>query len=159
MQNPYSVHRFVTGTDVVESDDEVNDDEGRILPDNVCTQAVEIRPVPRLGSRTTLFLLHASKHIEQYNDVRRLRACELLISSFECILQLCLQRDKTRWDNISWEVSQPAPKILQATSDDDHYFFYFQFFKRHGKLWLRVYYEGLTELQFALHTTQSTRHS
>ena len=42
---------------------------------------------------------------------------------------------------------------FEATCSSDDHFFYFQFFKREEVQWLRVHYEGLTELALIPDTT------
>ena len=157
LQNPYLVQNLANVTGInVEPVVEPAEPGAHIQQDNLCTQNVEVRVTQRLDENTTNTLLEASKDFDDM-DPNYIRA--LMISSFNRIFQPQSEADKGSWDDIVWDISEEH-NILQATSDDDAYFFYFQFFTREDApdvQWLRVYYEGRTELDRIYDTTQNTR--
>lgn len=125
MQNPYFLHR--------------------VLADNIPKRDVEILPEHILGLNDTASLLDASQHIDEYEALEQTAICHLLMSAFERIFQVCSEQNKNTWENIEWRITEDK-QVLEATSSDNDYYIYFQFFKREDAQWLRVHYEGPIEL-------------
>ena len=139
-----------------DEESEADADDNNIQEDNLWKiKDVEVPAEIRIGLNHTNILLKAldEDNFDSYTEERKQQICELVLSVFNQIFQTGTVEDATLWDQISWEITKEMD-VFEASSTADH-FFYIQFFKREQEHWLRVHYEGPTDLDIIYSTTHN----
>jgi hypothetical protein len=140
-----------------DEESEADADDNDIQEDNLWKiKDVEVPAEVTIGLNSTNILLEAldKDNIESYTEEREQQISELVLSAFNRIFQEGTVEDQTSWDQIRWEITKAECDAFEASGTADH-FFYIQFFKREQEHWLRVHYEGPTELDIIYSTTHN----
>jgi len=139
LANPYTVHTMTN----IESSDEELPEPGQMMPDNFCHQNVEIDPMHIVGDNTE-HILHVLEHKNEYDYHTRGLIAQTLLRAFDRLFQQQSEADNDRWNTIHWHVYITETGVLEATSQDDQFYIYFQFFMstEDARLMLRVHYDG-----------------
>jgi len=142
----------------IESSDESSDEEvpepGHIMPDNIFHQNVEIDPMHIVGDNAQ-YIRHVLENKRDYDYGTREQIAQALLHAFDRIFQQQSEQDNDRWNTIHWHVFITETGVLEATSEDDEFYIYFQFFMRprDARLMLRVHYDGPVVIDRIQNTT------